>query len=107
MANVFNEEGDTELLQREAINYSDRKAKRIRKELALVFRGETVALGWKPNSATFNKHALEFLTGARAALDAEGEHGILPDMILILAAVRPVEKLFSAWIKTANEENAT
>lgn len=75
----------------------------IRKELALAFRGRAVAQGWSPKSKTFNTRAIEFLAGSRATLDALDKSYVLPDMMLVLTMVRPVDEMFAMWIKTANE----
>lgn len=79
---------------------------RIRKELALAFRGRAIAQEWKPKSAAFNKNAFEFLLGARAALElvepGRGERA-LSNMLLAVLSVRPIDDEFARWIKTANE----
>jgi|GEM_PF-5255359 len=48
--------------------------------------GRARAQGWKPGSARYSTHQLEFWVGACAALDATGQPSI-PSMLLTLLSV--------------------
>ncbi|CAB4158858.1 hypothetical protein UFOVP703_36 [uncultured Caudovirales phage] len=59
----------------------------LRRQLANAWIGRRKAQGWKPGSATHAKHALEFLIGARAALELVGRCEIAPEMLLVAVSI--------------------
>lgn len=60
--------------------------------LAARFKARAIQQGWKPKSATYQKHALEFFIGAATALEAAGGPDL--NMICMLISVgRPLDEL--------------